>query len=267
MSPGVSDLPRWSNRKWLSTIFLVFLLQLALILYLGERPTTLPAPPRFRTVIQLAPEPWSPEQIASSPILPDATLFALPQPKSFSGEAWFTFSPAEHTFVDWNEPHRWLALDTNRLGLDFASLVEKREGQPWLIADKPMPPLAGIEIFAPAQPTRTHSQLRLEGDLASRKLLKAIELPSWANGDILTNSVVQMLVDSHGFTVSALLLSDSGYPEADQFALRTARSAQFEPSPGKPGENRKAGPLAFGRLIFEWHTIAPKVTNTAQASP
>jgi hypothetical protein len=267
MSAALIDLPRWSNRKWLSTIFLVFLLQLALILYLGERPSVPLPPPPFRTSIQLTPEPWSEEQMASSPMLADPTLFALPQPKSFSGSAWFTFSPVEHSFVDWDEPHRWLELETNRLGMDFSFLVEKRDSQPWLIADKAMPPLAGIEVLTAPQPMRTQSRLRLEGDLAGRGLLSPIDLPSWASGDILTNSVAQIIVDSHGFTVSAILLSSSGFPEADLFALKTANSAQFEPLPFKPGQKRRADPLAFGRIIFEWHTVPVKMTNTAQVNP
>ncbi|MDB6029884.1 MAG: hypothetical protein JWM16_222 [Verrucomicrobiales bacterium] len=267
MSPGLSDFPQWSNRKWLLTVFLVFLLQVALILYLGERPSLPIPPPRFQTSIQLAADPLSEEQMASSPILSDPTLFALPQPKSFSGDAWFTFSPMEHSFANWDEPRRWLELDTNRLGMDFSSLVERREDQPWLIADKPMPPLAGIEILTAPQLVRTHSELRLEGDLARRPLVRPIELPSWANGDILTNSVAQLIVDSYGFTVSAILLSGSGFPEADQFALRFASSAQFAPLPFKAGEHPRADSLSFGRLAFEWHTIPPKMTNTARAAP
>jgi hypothetical protein len=76
-----------------------------------------------------------------------------------------------------------------------------------------------------------------------------------------------MIVDSHGFAVSAILLSNSGFPEADHFALRTASGIQFESLPLKPGENRRADPLSFGRLIFEWHTIPPRITNTAQVTP
>jgi hypothetical protein len=209
----------------------------------------------------------SEEQIANSPVFSDPTLFALPQPKSFSGDAWFTFSPLEHTFVDWEEPHRWLELDTNRLGMDFSSLVERREGQTWLIADKPMPPLAGIEILTTPQPIRTNSALRVDGELANRPLVRPIELPSWANSDILTNSVAQIIVDSHGFTVSAILLSSSGLPEADRYALRIASSIQFAPLPAKTVEDRRANPLSFGRMAFEWHTIPPKMTNTAQVVP
>jgi hypothetical protein len=267
MNQGLSDFPRWSNRKWLLTIFLVFLLQLALIIYLGERPSIPLPPPRFLTSIQLAADPLSEEQIANSPTLSDPTLFALPQPKSFSGDAWFTFSPLDHTFVDWDEPHRWLELDTNRLGMDFSSLVERREGQPWLIADKPMPPLAGIEILTTPQPIRTNSVLRVGGELANRALVRPIELPSWANSDILTNSVAQIIVDSHGFAVSAILLSSSGLAEADQYALRIASSAQFVPLPPKEVKDNSANSLLFGRLAFEWHTVPPRMTNTAQVVP
>lgn len=267
MSPEPSDLPRWTNRKWLLTIFLVFLLQLALVLYLGERPLAPKPAPQFGTSIRLAVEPWSQEQLAAAPMVSDPMLFALPNPRSFSGQAWFTFSPLEYHFTDWSEPQRWLDLDTNRLAADFSFLVEKQETPSLLVADKPMPGLAGIEIFAPAPPMRTQSSFRFEGDLAKRSLVRALEAPSWQSTDILTNSVVQMIVDIRGFTVSAILLSTSGLKEADQFALKAATTAQFEPLPqSSRGKDRKETP-SFGRLVFEWHTIAPKITNTAQLSP
>lgn len=268
MSAAQSDFPRWSNRKWFSTIFLVFLLQLALVVYLGERPSVPAPPPQFGTSIRLAVDPWTDKEWATAPALSDPTLFALPHPRSFSGAAWFTFTPVDYQFSDWTEPHRWLELDTNRLGGDFISLVEKQEPPALLVADKPMPALAGIEIFTAPQPVRTQSQLRLEGDLSDRPLLTPLELPSWAHADILTNSVVQLMVDAKGFAVSAVLLSTSGLKEADQFALKAATGAQFEPMATRP-ENKKE-PLAFGRLVFEWHTMAPSaqpITNTAQVSP
>lgn len=268
MSPEPSDLPRWSNRKWLLTIFLVFLLQLALVLYLGERPLAPKPAPQFGTSIRLAMEPWSQEQLAAAPMVSDPALFALPNPKSFSGQAWFTFSPLEYQFTDWTEPKRWLDLDTNRLAADFSFLVEKQETPPMLVADKPMPPLAGVEIFTLLPPMRTESRVRLEGDLAKRALLRPLEAPSWQSSDILTNSVVRMIVDHRGFTVSAILLATSGLKEADQFALKTATTAQFEPLPqASSGKGGAGDGLSFGRLVFEWHTIAPKITNTAQLSP
>ena len=86
--------------------------------------------------------------------------------------------------------------------------------------------------------------MRLEGDLAQRRLLAPLDLRSWTSRDILTNSVVRLLVDAEGLPLSVTLLSGSGAQEADQHALDQAKAARFEPLSRNP-----AGPTPLRQRI------------------
>lgn len=110
------------------------------------------------------------------------------------------------------------------------------------------------------------SSLRIEGGLAGRRLLTALDLPAWpartnsaAELDMLTNSVIQAVVDSEGKPVSVTLLipSGSGLQAADEYALAQARNFRFEPLPQADGQSDAPHSLAgltWGTLIFEWCT-------------
>ena len=67
------------------------------------------------------------------------------------------------------------------------------------------------------------STLRLAGGLANRRLLNPPELRAWPASDLLTNSVVQVLVNADGNVMSLNLLAGSGSPKADQFALEVGQ--------------------------------------------
>ena len=113
--------------------------------------------------------------------------------------------------------------------------------------------------------------MRITGSLAERALLTPVVLSSQTNSDLLTNSVVQMVVDSEGKPVSLTLLSGSGSPNADRQALEQARAARFNSVERglKPGATAQG--LAWGQLIFEWNTLPVPPTNAsppaAAASP
>lgn len=153
-----------------------------------------------------------------------------------------------------------------KLGVDFENFIatNQPQGLPTIAQPELTLKLPAVEESSPL-PDR--SRLHLEGALAGRRLLVSPELPSWPSAEILTNSVVQVLVDLDGNPYTATLLAKSGSAEADQHAVREARHARFEPlslaDPAKP----LAG-LAWGQLIFEWHTLALPATNsTAESLP
>jgi hypothetical protein len=241
-------------------------LQAALIIHLGERPKPLPPPPRFGPEISLAADAWAGEQLARLPTLADPTLFALPSLQGFSGPAWMRFSALEHEPVPWSEAPRWLTVDTQHLGRTFGSLLATNPRPPLLVADKPMPRLIGADAPVPSLPLRRQSVLRLTGDLARRRLLAPLALKAWAHTDILSNSVVQALVDAQGRVLAATLLHGSGLNEADQHALRQATGARFDPLPHAPS-GKAPSDLARGRLIFQWHTVPPSATNAPTKVP
>jgi TonB family protein len=257
---------RWSNRKWAYAVALSIAVQLALVVYLGERGKERPPRVRFETSIQLAADPWTDTQFGQAPALKDPTLFALPGLNGFSGRAWLRFPPPQHRLTNWTEPPQWLAPDVASLAAPMTEFVRTNKFPPLLVADKPLPPRIASGLSAPVVPVRGQSDYRVEGELALRTLEIPLNLPPWPHSDILSNSVVQMLVDADGRTLSATLLPPgSGSPAADQAAVQLATRLRFDPSPRH--SDPTLGSMTSGRIIFLWHTIPAVATNHASPGP
>src|SRR4051812_30433286 len=252
---------RWTRRRWLTVFGVLLSLHVAPILYFGERPHLLPRAARSRTALHLAVDPWSAKQLAELPTLEDPALFALPSLRGFSGKAWLTFRKMEYPVIDWTEPPAYLALDPDGLGRTLPNVPATSFSAAATLGGKPAD-LLTVQISVPPLPAPTSSELRIEGPVQNRRLLENIEVPSWPGaptGELLTNTVVQVLVDSEGTTLSATLLASSGSRAADDFALKRAANARFEQVLKiKP----TVGPGTFGRFIFRWHTVLASETNS-----
>lgn len=243
----------WSRRRWGTLIALVFAMHVGLIFALGDRKPVTPRPPASAPTLSVAPK--SDECIA----LNDPTLFALPHREGFAGEAWLKIPNVKYQPFRWTEPPRLLSLPVQKLGDMFAQFMQTNLLAPFELEIKPT-----AEVTAPVVPEiglmiATHSTLRLEGGLAHQRLINPPELPSQPWTDLLTNSVVQVLVSPDGEVISPGLLGRSGSPAADQFALEVARSVRFERS--RNGDAK----LTVGVLIFEWHTVP--MTNAPAPGP
>ena len=257
------EVERWKAGRWWSLIGMVFAVQLSLILWLGNRPPERARRPAMAPAFHLAGN--YPDELLR---LDDPTLFALPHRQGFAGLAWLKMPQIDFGSFDWSERTNWLALDPTQLGAVFARFVETNHFDLWQPAN-PEPDLGVPEMVsavAPAEPSR----LRLEGELARRKLLTPIQLPSWPSTDVLTNSVVQVFLDGEGRPASVrLLVPGSGKAEADQEAYKIARAARFEPA-SKSGPGSTAGPMAnlrWGQMVFEWGTLPATATNAPSANP
>jgi len=105
--------------------------------------------------------------------------------------------------------------------------------------------------------------VHLDGPLAHRRLLVTPQLPGWPSAELLTNSVVQLLVDAQGRTISAVLLAPGirlkQQEDADASALALALAAQFEPAP--------SAAATVGTMVFEWLTLPPAATNAPVEIP
>jgi len=257
----------WPRHRWWLLIALVFAAHVGLIFALGERHPIVPRVPGPAPELRLA--------IGSSELLAlhDPTLFALPHPKGFAAAAWRQISQAGFPPFRWAEPPRWLALPVEQLGDTLLRFVQTNTFTRIEFETLPAPDLAlpavRLEI-APATP----SVARVAGGLAQRRWLNPVELPSWPSADLLTNSLVQVLVDAAGNVVShTLLRPDSGSKDADQQradqrALELAKAARFAPLPQSGSASRNPlGQLTRGTLIFEWHTVPPPATNAPPAKP
>jgi hypothetical protein len=258
--------PRWSRARWLSLLALAFGAQLGIILWLGERDAVRTRPVAVAPTLSLGPANAGSAELLA---LLDPTLFALPHRQGFSGEAWLRAPPQPYRPFAWSEPPRWLPLPLEQLGATFNRFTATNQ-----LGDSqgPTPPEPQLLLPESVEPAvfPTHSTLRLAGGLARRRLLKPLELPSWPDTDILTNSVVQLVVDAEGQPVFATLLRPgSGCVEADQHALRQARAARFQAaanSAAEPATNPLLG-LTWGELIFQWHTLPMPQTNAVPPGP
>lgn len=248
---------RWSSRRWATTIGVLLFAHLALLFYFGERSHMLSRAIRSRTTLYLATDPLSQKQLGELAVS-DPALLALPSTNGFSGKAWLTFRSPEFASGKWVAPPSYLTLEIESLGritpVDTPALSPK--------LSVPFP--QGVEqISAPPLPIATTSTLRLEGPLQGRQLLLGTNLPSWRHDDLVGNTVVQVLVDKYGNTVTARLITSSGLKMADDFALRTLASARFEPAP-RNSSTEDSG--AFGRVVFQWHTLAAGMTNSISST-
>jgi hypothetical protein len=232
--------------------------QLGLIFWLGRAARVISPPKDLAPMLRFAGSNMT-ERLA----LNDPTLFALPHEVSFSGLAWLTqeFQP----FLLHERPP-FLALPNGRLGQDFGTFMATNE-----LASLPeiaQPDLKfKVPSIGPAEPLVTQSSLRLTGELARRRLLNAPALPAWTGTEMISNSIVQLLVAADGKPVSATLLKPPGSAdtEADQHALREAGKARFEPFHSADPLDPMAG-LSLGQMVFEWRTLPVPVTNAPPES-
>ena len=244
----------WAQRRWLITVLIVFIVQLGLIFGLSDktrpRARSSAAPPMLRLRA-----PGSTELLD----LMDPTWFALPHRQGFSGPAWMTAPDFPSNKFSWSEELRPLALRTQDLGSAFNRFVATNDFAGFQTLAPPEPALALPAVRPLAVPSS--SSLRIEGRLARRRLLTPLSLTNWPHTDLLTNSVVQLLVDAEGRPVSGgTLLSSSGLAAADQHALELATAARFN-SVAESGPAGATGRLIWGTLIFEWKNLSVPATN------
>lgn len=253
----------WSRRRWWGMVGLIFGSHLVLIFWLGENAPIRPRPDAPTLTLKLAGS-------ASDALLAlhDPTLFALPHQSEVLGPTWSSNPPPEFHSFAWPEPTNNPLLAIDQLGAGFNRLVETNAFSSLPPPAKPLPELT-LPEFPPLVTVTPHSTLRLEWDQAGRQLLTPLELRSWQNSDILSNSVVQIVVDAGGRPAFATLLLTSGSKPADQQALEQANAARFEPlsrNLAEPALN-SAAQLTWGRMIFQWHTLPLPLTNATVAGP
>ncbi len=237
----------WTRRQWTIVILVVFIGQVLALLVLGRRPTpaTPPKPSAGRVLLlphgreAVAPDAWE--------ALNDPAEFALVSSRGFSGEVWFRRARFARPSAEWNEPPHFLGSaglqpqpsgPAVALPRSFFSLGHAPE------------PTARTET--PRALVATNSTVRVEG-LPPERTARWPELPPvWEHPDVLQPSLVQVTVDEHGGVLTATLLASSGLATADQKALELARNTTFAPLRDASGPA-----IQWGRLSFEWRTVAP----------
>jgi len=236
-----SDPPlRHPRRSLIGLVAMIFAAQLALIWLLGAHhvPTTRKPDPTPPTTLAVE---WKFPLAA----LDDPRLFAQPNARGFSGQAWAQTPRREFHSRDWDEPYRWRPLPVAQLGNTFSQLVLAAPPTRLALAEKTV----SQPVMPPATPAwlPERSTFRLEGELAKREMISEMNLPAQPATDILAASVVRVAVDSSGRVVSATLDAGSLSAAADSKALELAQAARFKPV----ADSR----LTFGRMIFRWYTV------------
>ena len=266
MSASKSETLTWSRGRWWGAFLLVMVAQVGLIFSLSDRKPLSSRQPDVTTTFHLAVEAPPGSAIAEWLKIEDPALFALPDPRAFSGLAWMTAPALRHQSVDWTEPPQWLALSVNELGWAFREFVRTNVVGPRVLADKPAPQPDKVTVPPLSLPAR--SNFRLEGDLAKRELLAPLELRSIPHKEILTDTVVQVCVSPLGAPFAAVPLSSSGSPEADRLALELVKSIRFKPlGAGNSTSPRSQVAFTWGKIIFQWHTLEMPATNAPAAKP
>jgi hypothetical protein len=250
----------WSYRRWAGIIVLISSVQVALIFWLGTRKPTLPRPAAEAFTLHLAAE-----ASAELRALYDPTLFVLPHSQGFAGPVSEKMTRPIFEPFEWTAPPNRLPLAVERMGDLFTRLVETNQSRVLQLPARPEPEPA-LPAFTPLSLWKGQSVVELEDGLAERQLLGPLQLKSWSNQDILTNTVVRVVVDAEGRPVSVTLLSSSGWAKADQYAVDQAEAARFKSVSHTPLETASdlKAPLSLGKMTFQWHTT-PEPPSIATA--
>jgi hypothetical protein len=243
----------WSRRKWIVTIGAVLAIQTLLILALENRSPITPRKIVSAPLIHLG------QHVSLWPLaLNDPTLFVLPHREAFSGGAWLNHFPSlNYQPSPWTEPPRLLALSPESLGANFKEFIAANPSPQFQNIPTIEPPETIATVF-PTPVSPAQSLVRLAGELATRRLLTPPQLQPQQSSDVLTNTIVQLLVDARGNTISAALLQSCGLADADNRAMQLAKSARFAPEPNA---------LTLGTMIFQWATLPPAITNSPSEIP
>jgi len=247
----------WSITRWVAYVMLAFAFHMGLILVFGNRKPVVPKAVVNAPEIQLA------SSLNEWQLLDDPSLFALPHVKGFAAATWLQLPRVEFAPFRWTEPPELLNLPVEKLGGAFLQFA-KTNAVPKIETERLTPvQTTRVALSDPQTNLKQHSTVSAGGGIANRRWLNSPALlRSWPASDLLTNSVVRIVVDPDGQVFSpALLPPGSGSKVADQYALEIARSARFAAIP------RNAAKQMVGALVFEWHTVPAPDTNAPAAKP
>ncbi len=267
MTAETVDSEKWSKGRWWLALIVVFVVQVSLIFMLAG-PDPVPRAAGRPPVITLTTGSGS-----GWTVLPDPTLFALPNRRGFSGAVWSETPPLNPPELEMSAPSRPLEFNPKQLGGALREFATTNTG-PALAALRPVEPqLDSVGIYPDLNFAPTQSTVRVLGPLANRPLLAPLRPKSWPATDlVLDNTIVQVEVAADGRVFSAELLDPMGTGvkrDADHEALKLAQSARFQalsPAAAQQG-NLAAANLMRGIFVFQWLTVAFPATNAPLPNP
>ncbi|MGV3772464.1 MAG: energy transducer TonB [Verrucomicrobiales bacterium] len=255
MTAADSDLVRWTRRDWIGVALLLLLAQFILLLVLSDKKGFPTVAPEVQTEFALGSANGTTDPLLDFE-LQTQLLFIQPNASGFSGAAWL------------HKKNRAYLSHSNRVSNDFLRFTQAQKlfsNNAWIALQTPSAHHKESRIIPFSAPpllgggSTLASRLEVEG-FEGRLLRKPPTLNMQYHSDVLGSTVIQAGVDGDGFTRVARILQGSGSRAVDNEALAVARSARFTPVEGLD-DNREN--LAWGKLIFHWHTL--ELTNKTSA--
>jgi TonB family protein len=238
--PADTKSPRegWGGSRWIFLITLAVTMHLAFVFLLGTKRA--PAASAHGNVPEFNLANTTSELIA----LTDPTLFVLPHWNELSAATLREPPEIDSPSFHWTEPPQFLAPLTERYGVAFHTFMATNESGNSRLDFKPLAqmtfPAVKIESILPQ-----NSTLEFSSELAQRRMLNNLAVPTLAYNDVIAPSRVQVLVGKDGNVASVVLLESSECEAADQKGLALARAVRFAPATG----------LTLGEITFNWHTV------------
>ena len=258
-APQSVDHTAWSPARWFCAIVGIFAMQVGLIWLLAERVTPAPARLPFPITVRLDGASSSTELAGESQPGVNPALFALPSDENFSGHAWLKYQLPTYEMTAWNEPPHYLTLDQRQEDLTtaFSQVITTNSLPALRVADLALPESSVAGEPTPELPISRQSYFEFQFSQGQWSPVVTPVLPSWRYSDVLSNTVIRVLLDKAGVPLSCLPVGSCGSGEADRFALSVALDLRFRRnSPALP-RAQGTNELTSGKIIFHWHTVPP----------
>lgn len=245
--PSGSLLPgeAWTRKKFNLFLVAALVLHVALIFLLGTKQPIIPRPVTAVPRLQLA------DSSDAFIALSDPTLFTRPNAHDLATVFWRRLKPPQPPNFSFNQiaAPSYLPPTEAGFGAYFFNFVQSHPGD-FSVNFKPEPRRV-VPDGTWEEDLGHATTLQISGDLAGRRLLTALELPALPANDVIEPSRVQVLVDTLGNVVSAVVLQPASDNAGNQRALQLVRNLRFAPAPR----------LMFGEITFAWHTVPLTATN------
>ena len=171
-------------------------------------------------------------------------------------EIWLKPQPFEHQLARWVPPYISLPKESNTVDAIIGIELDRHILPRFRAYEKLSPRLTHVTV--PVVRMENSSTLKIQGEISQRSLREPVVLKSdWENGEFLSASRVQVLVDPRGRVVNGILVQSSRLKEADQMAMKISlNTLSFQEVTNKV--------MMSGELIFRWHTNPNSITNLTE---
>jgi hypothetical protein len=261
--PTVCPAKGWPLRRIVILTILVFGVQAALVIILGEKKSPPIRPTINAQHFQLA------DDSGGLVALDDPTLFALPHTNNFGASRWLGPPGIVSPSFAFTEPLKELPLDSASLAMSLRVFLATNDTSVTLPTFKPESQLAEPRPIVTAA-LNGKTTMQIHGELAGRPLMPQPDLPWLTNLPSLTNSDwvdhthVQVVVNAAGDVISTVTIPPSSLVAVP---VDTGGNRQAEALARKLRFAASGTPMMFGQIIFNWHTVVTNAPSIAPLAP